>query len=597
MAASALQAERCLLVVGGAGPRRHRLLRMPPPPLLRRRRRWTPSVRASTGDGGGGGGLAGAVEKRPDTGVEEEEKAGKVEEEGEGEVAAEALELRWPPWEGLAERYKLIGATSLAFVICNMDKVNLSVAIIPMSHKYGWNSSTAGLVQSSFFWGYALSQLPGGWLAKLFGGRRVLEVGVVVWSLATAIIPAVAGSIPVQERSRAVAVVFGGLSFGSVLGLLFAPPIIQNLGWESVFYIFGLLGIIWCLGFQSLKEQQLSGNEGILNLGQSQSPAGSSDHFSSSVSPKSSESSLEELINSLQDVPWREFFKSKAVWAMIYAHFCGSWGHYTCLSWLPTFFSEELDLNLTEAAWVSVLPPLGSMIITSIAAPFADNLISNGVDTTKVRKICQTIAFLSPATFMMLSSVDLGVPPWEVVAFLTSGLALSSFALSGLYCTHQDISREYASILLGITNTVGAVPGIVGVALTGYLLDTTHSWSISLFAPSIFFYLTGTVVWLAFASSEPQEFSKSDSEARLVLVIIIFLIFIILIIILFTIFITTIFIVVIVIIAPSFTICLWVIIVIIFILTAFFPREVLLSIIIITTIIILVIIFIIVVII
>uniref|UniRef100_J3N005 Major facilitator superfamily (MFS) profile domain-containing protein n=2 Tax=Oryza brachyantha TaxID=4533 RepID=J3N005_ORYBR len=467
---------------------------------------------------------------------EEEDKGAKVVD-GEGEVvAAVGLEMKWPPWEGLAERYKLISATSLAFVICNMDKVNLSVAIIPMSHKYGWNSSTAGLVQSSFFWGYALSQLPGGWLAKLFGGRRVLEVGVVVWSLATAIIPAVAGfmpglvlsrilvgigegvspsaatdliarSIPVRERSRAVAVVFGGLSFGSVLGLLFAPPIIQNLGWESVFYIFGLLGIIWCLGFQSLKEQ-LSGSEDILNLGQS--PAGSSDLISS----KSSESSSEELINSVKDVPWREFFKSKAVWAMIYAHFCGSWGHYTCLSWLPTFFSEELDLNLTEAAWVSVLPPLGSMIITSIAATFADNLISNGVDTTKVRKICQTIAFLSPATFMMLSSVDLGLPPWEIVLFLTSGLALSSFALSGLYCTHQDISREYASILLGITNTVGAVPGIVGVALTGYLLDTTHSWSISLFAPSIIFYLTGTIVWLAFASSEPQEFSSSKSESE-----------------------------------------------------------------------------------
>ncbi|CAK7338572.1 unnamed protein product [Dovyalis caffra] len=62
----------------------------------------------------------------------------------------------------------------------------------------------------------------------------------------------------------------------------------------------------------------------------------------------------------------------------------------------------------------------------------------------------------------------------------------------------------------GITNTVGAVPGIVGVALTGYLLDTTHSWSISLFAPSIFFYLTGTIVWLAFASSKPQNFSNAD---------------------------------------------------------------------------------------
>ena len=49
--------------------------------------------------------------------------------------------------------------------------MNLSVAIIPMSHQFGWNSSTAGLVQSSFFWGYALSQLPGGWLAKIIGGR------------------------------------------------------------------------------------------------------------------------------------------------------------------------------------------------------------------------------------------------------------------------------------------------------------------------------------------------------------------------------------------------------------------------------------------
>lgn len=56
--------------------------------------------------------------------------------------------------------------------------MNLSIAIIPMSHQFGWNSSTAGLVQSSFFWGYALSQLPGGWLAKIFGGRSVFSFSV-----------------------------------------------------------------------------------------------------------------------------------------------------------------------------------------------------------------------------------------------------------------------------------------------------------------------------------------------------------------------------------------------------------------------------------
>lgn len=58
------------------------------------------------------------------------------------------------------------------FCLFNLQ-VNLSIAIIPMSHQLGWSSSEAGLVQSSFFWGYALSQLPGGWLAKIFGGRFV----------------------------------------------------------------------------------------------------------------------------------------------------------------------------------------------------------------------------------------------------------------------------------------------------------------------------------------------------------------------------------------------------------------------------------------
>lgn len=443
------------------------------------------------------------------------------------EVVKLGLEnLNWPPWKNVPQRYKLIGTTSLAFVICNMDKVNLSIAIIPMSHQFGWSSSVAGLVQSSFFWGYALSQLPGGWLSKIFGGRIILQFGVLAWSIATALVPLVAGFmpglvfsrilvgigegvspaaatdliarlIPLEERSRAVSFVFGGLSVGSVLGLLLAPPLIESFGWESVFYMFGFFGIVWFLGFQFVAEDQPSTISAPLSRSQS------------NPKPKSWETSMEEFNGSL-NVPWKSFFQSKAVWAMIYAHFCGSWGHYCCLSWLPTYFSEELDLNLTEAAWVSVLPPLASVAVTSFASQFADNLISNGVETTVVRKICQTIAFLSPAACMILSSVDLGLPPWEVVTILTAGLALSSFALSGLYCTHQDISPEYASILLGITNTVGAVPGIVGVALTGYLLDSTHSWSMSLFAPSIFFYLTGTVIWLAFASSKPQSFKKID---------------------------------------------------------------------------------------
>jgi len=208
------------------------------------------------------------------------------------------------------------------------------------------------------------------------------------------------------------------------------------------------------------------------------------------------------------EIPWKAFAKSPAVWAMVYAHFCGNWGHYTLLSWLPTYFSQELHLDLTHAALLSILPPLASVAVTTVAAPLADQYISRGSDVTLVRKVCQSIGFLSPAACMTFAAVSPKENPWMEVAILTSGLGLSGFTLAGLYCTHQDISPKYASVLLGITSTVGALPGVLGVALVGIILDRTQSWPLALFAPSIFFYLTGTVVWNIFASSKPQEFES-----------------------------------------------------------------------------------------
>ena len=53
--------------------------------------------------------------------VEElDRKAGLGRESGSSEVG---FDLVWPPWKNIPQRYKLIGTTSLAFVICNMDKV------------------------------------------------------------------------------------------------------------------------------------------------------------------------------------------------------------------------------------------------------------------------------------------------------------------------------------------------------------------------------------------------------------------------------------------------------------------------------------------
>lgn len=38
-------------------------------------------------------------------------------------------------------------------------QVNMSIAILPMSKEFNWDPATVGLIQSSFFWGYLLTQV------------------------------------------------------------------------------------------------------------------------------------------------------------------------------------------------------------------------------------------------------------------------------------------------------------------------------------------------------------------------------------------------------------------------------------------------------
>ena len=62
---------------------------------------------------------------------------------------------------GWQRRFTIVGLCFVAFMLCNMDRVNMSIAILPMSKQYGWDSATIGLVQSSFFWWVGLQCLAG----------------------------------------------------------------------------------------------------------------------------------------------------------------------------------------------------------------------------------------------------------------------------------------------------------------------------------------------------------------------------------------------------------------------------------------------------
>ena len=183
------------------------------------------------------------------------------------------------------------------------------------------------------------------------------------------------------------------------------------------------------------------------------------------------------------------------------------------LAWLPTYFTDTLSVNLTSAARISLLPPIAAIAVSSVAGTLADDMISKGINVAIVRKAAQCIAFLGPAFCLLgVEWLSDGADSEAVIALVALSLGLSSFSLAGLYCNHADLSPKYAPILLGLTNTCGAVPGIIGVAVTGWLYDRTNSWNLSLFAPTIVLFLSGSAVFLAFGKAERQNFDSKSSN-------------------------------------------------------------------------------------
>lgn len=85
-------------------------------------------------------------------GTMQEKEIGRGGRRDKGRLS-ESVDLEYP------ERMKVVVMSFLSFVICNMDRINVSVAILPMRDTFGWSQATVGIIQSAFFWGYILTQV------------------------------------------------------------------------------------------------------------------------------------------------------------------------------------------------------------------------------------------------------------------------------------------------------------------------------------------------------------------------------------------------------------------------------------------------------
>src|ERR1041385_6863067 len=174
-------------------------------------------------------------------------------------------------------RWTLLVLLSMGMVIAYVDRINLSVALaIPsFARHFSLADADRGLLNSAFFWSYALAQIPAGWWVDRYGSKYPFAWSFLFWSLVSAA-TALAGSVTqlfamrlilgvceavvtpasmrwirfqFEEKSRGLAL--GIYTTGSKIGSAIAAPVtatlIQRYGWQGMFMALGLGCLIWLL--------------------------------------------------------------------------------------------------------------------------------------------------------------------------------------------------------------------------------------------------------------------------------------------------------------------------------------------------------------
>ena len=401
-----------------------------------------------------------------------------------------AATSRWPL------HYTVVLLLCAATFISYIDRTNISVGAIAMQAQLGWNETQKGTVFSAFFVGYMLMMVASGALAHRHGGRLVLGVAVIWWSLFTiltppaallslpaliaarialgvgesAVFPAsinlIAARVPPLQRSRAVAMVASSLYLGTLFALPATGWLVRGFGWPTPFYLFGIVGLVWAVAWFG----------SIRGHGKAAPASG----------PRA-------------PIPWTTLLRLPPVWAIIVVHFCHNWTLYLLLSWLPSYFSHTFGVSLVNAGVLSAAPWLAGFVMSNLAGYAADTMLRNGRSATFVRKLIISLS---------LSGVALALLQVPSATSVTSGVMLMCCATGALSMCNAgfapncfDIAPRHSDLIWGISNTVATLPGIFGVYATGWLVDHTGSFAVPFFVTGAV-ALLGIVVFLAFGSGE-----------------------------------------------------------------------------------------------
>ncbi|XP_018327964.1 sialin isoform X2 [Agrilus planipennis] len=437
----------------------------------------------------------------------------------------------------------------LGFMFNYMLRVNLAMAITDMIQinetsvarnstdsvkvegvkRYHWDTYAKNDILGYFFWGYILTEIPGGRLAEIIGARRVFGGGMLAASLLTiltpvicdlpiqailfsrvlmgfflgatwpAIPPMAAKWIPPLERSKFIANMMAS-SLGAALTMTVSGLLTERFGWPSVFYCTGVVGMIWSISWFFLVFDSPAEHPRITAQERCEIETAIAVASGNSVKPTR--------------VPWLAILTSAPVWAIIIVHTCSIFGYFTVVNQLPTYMMEVLHFDAKNNGFLSSIPYLGKYAMAVAASWLADRLRRSGkLSTTATRKIFTLFAVLIPGGLMVLEALWGYNAPLSVTIF-TCQLFFNGAVTAGYLANGLDIAPNFSGTIFGLANTFSSMSGFISTKIVALLTKNNHTfdqWRYIFWLLAIV-YCVGAVAYLILGSGNLQPWNSAQQK-------------------------------------------------------------------------------------
>jgi MFS family permease len=399
-------------------------------------------------------------------------------------------------------RYGVVLFAIAVAIITYADRICISQARPYLQKDLHLTDQQMGWALTVFFWGYALFEIPGGWLGDRIGARKALTRVVIAWSIFTAatgwvsglvsllvvrflfaageagcfpnVARAFSGWIPSDGRARAQGLVWMAARWGGAITPVLVVALMSRIAWRRTFELFALVGVVWAILFYRWYRDSPEQHRGV-NAAERALLAGHARGLAHGPTP------------------WRRILRSRTVWLLWAQYMAINFGWPFYITWLPKYLLEARHLNPGKMAVMSGIPLLfggfGCMAAGLLSRPLARWTGSLAATRKGLGMVACTGAAVGLFAFPFIKD--------PTMAMLVMGLASFSndLMLPTAWATCMDVGGRYAGTVSGGMNMMGNFMAGAATLSVPYILANTHQNWVVIFYIAAGIYLLGTLCW------------------------------------------------------------------------------------------------------